>query len=89
MMQYEFEELIGKPVKYDDYNIIEKVYTFYPGHFNKKLIAEMYEAFGMRIFKDLNPVAQEFMDMEKELATARGRLRALEECYQQMKEGVI
>jgi hypothetical protein len=71
-MKHEFEEKVNaidcnKKFTQEQYEIIERVYTFYPGISNKDEVVEMFVKYGMIIFNDLLPRAQAFADIQDEI----------------------
>ena len=42
MLKEEFEERIGHPVSAEDYELIDRVYTWYPGIHDKDDIVKIY-----------------------------------------------
>jgi len=73
MMKAEFESRIGKTVSQEEYEVIDKVYTFHPTFSEtngKDEIAELYNKFGFSVIQSMVPVAdaEAFLD-ERELLT--------------------
>ncbi|KKL28100.1 hypothetical protein LCGC14_2378570 [marine sediment metagenome] len=65
MTRNEFEKKIESKISEMDYEIIEKVYLYYPGIDNaegKVQVADLYSQFGMNIFHDMHKRA---IDMER------------------------
>lgn len=76
---------VEKPTD-EEYEIIEKVYTFHPSISiteGKRQIAELYVNFGMSIIQDMKPRAAIMEKKEKELRAARA---ALEEVQKEIAE---
>lgn len=90
MMKSEFDTLLGKNSKAEDYKIVEFVYTYHPLNFSKEAVANLYKEFGVLIFKDMYDRAEEAQRLEREIGKVKGKLRELEEEYMQLgkrKEG--
>lgn len=64
MLQQEFEERIGQAVTWEDYQIIDTVYSWYPEDMSKDQMAELWKIGGMRLIKDLYPTAARMMDIQ-------------------------
>lgn len=67
MMKHEFEERIKGTVSFEDYEIIELVYTFHPAIKNvegKDQIAKLYKSFGMDFIKAMLPHAEAILKAE-------------------------
>lgn len=94
MMKSEFEKLCQEfapekgPFSIDDtaYNIIEKVYNFYPNFGDKMEAVRLYDQYGIRIFKDLMKTTQEVIDLDDEIAAIKKTIRDYEERIEKLKE---
>ena len=75
MMKSEFEKLTKKEVTQEQYNIIETVYTFYPGIDDKQYFCNLYLALGPVMIVDLYPRAQRIEEIENQI-----RALQLEKC---------
>lgn len=70
MMKHEFEDRIKATVSVEDYEVIEKVYTFHPiidETDGKDHIAKLYKLGGMALINDMVPRAQEAQKLEDEI----------------------
>lgn len=73
MKKQEFEQLVGTTVSDEDYNIIEKVYHYYPFFrriSGKEEAVRLYKEFGMTIFRDLFPRAEKIWTETRQLSRA-------------------
>lgn len=80
MTKQEFEDLIGKKVTIDEYNLIELVYTFHPSISEidgKQQIALLYNTFGMRVIRDMEGTARKAQVLEEAIITKRNELDRL------------
>ena len=70
MMKKEFEDLIVKKISNEDYEIIEQVYLDYPGigTNGKQVVANLYNQFGLVIFKDMLPRAQKVNELMHDIS---------------------
>ena len=66
MLKEEFEERIGHPVSAEDYELIDRVYTWYPGIHDKDDIVKIYALLGMTGIKDLTPRCLRLIDLERQ-----------------------
>lgn len=71
-MKSEFEARIGKTVSQEEYEVIDKVYTFHPAFSETKgkdEIAELYNKFGFSVIQSMVPVAdaEAFLDGKERL----------------------
>ena len=73
MMKSEFEELVDEEIDQDDYKKIETVYVWYPAFGDKRMAAQLYREFGMRIFEDMYPRAKKAEDLDFEIGNAKAR----------------
>jgi hypothetical protein len=64
MLQNEFEERIGQAVTWEEYQIVDTVYSWYPEDMSKDQMAELWKIGGMRLIKDLYPTAARMMDLD-------------------------
>lgn len=78
MMKHEFEALAGVVVSQEDYNIIERVYTFYPKISHKLDVVKLYNQFGMVIFRDLLTRAERLAELEFERQRLKTELNLVE-----------
>ncbi len=70
MMKNEFEEMIGRSVTDEEYQLIEEVYMWHPAIRNasgKEEVAELYKSFGIVIFYDMYPRAKKAKDIEEHI----------------------
>lgn len=70
MMKNEFEEMIGRSVTDEEYQLIEEVYLWHPAirsASGKEEVAELYKSFGIVIFYDMYPRAKKTKDIEKNI----------------------
>lgn len=70
MMKNEFEEMIGRSVTDEEYQLIEEVYLWHPAirsASGKEEVAELYKSFGIVIFYDMYPRAKKAKDIEKNI----------------------
>lgn len=92
MMKQEFENLIGKEVSDKDYEVIDRVYTFHPAISEtegKKQIADIYNAGGMTVIRDMLEAADIMNSLEKELEEARAALEKVVRRIQNVKDNGI
>ena len=87
MMKEEFMELANvKDIPAEDYQLIEFIYTWHPlikDTTGKLQVAGLYENFGISIFKEMLPKAQEARDLESKLSEA---MKVVEEIKQHLAE---
>lgn len=91
MTKQEFKELTKRSFTDDEYEIIEKVYTFYPTISNtegKKQIAYLYDNFGMCIIKDMSIRASKTMLVEQQLLKQANELEETQKKLENLKKGV-
>lgn len=92
MTKHEFEIRSGQEVTDDDYEIIEKVYTWHPvisETEGKEQIVTLYKTGGMPLINSMMEAASLMMDLEKEKNQAMGRLRKIHNRIRMMKKGNI
>jgi hypothetical protein len=80
MMKNEFEALLGHSIVNADYDIVEKVYMYYPtviGADGKDMYAEMYKYFGIRVFEDMLMRSEKAEELEKVIHDAQIKLKKL------------
>lgn len=90
MMIEEFEKLVGKTVKAEEYKVIELVYTWHPAISNttgKKQMADLYTNFGMSVIKGMVPVAQKMSEIDNERRKLQAKMDMLKEREEMLKEG--
>lgn len=66
MLKEEFEERLGHPVSAGDYDLIDRVYTWYPGIHDKDDIVKIYALLGMTGIKDLTPRCLRLIELGKQ-----------------------
>jgi len=82
MMKAEFEKLVGKTVADEEYEIIEKVYTWHPSISNtngKEQMVYLYKKLGILVIKEMEETAdlcKEIDDMERVLKNQLENLKA-------------
>lgn len=84
MMKNEFEELVQTTLTQKEYNIIEKVYMYYPNISDTKGKAQMkylFDNFGMQVFIDMLPTALKGEEYYTSIQKAKSELNALQEQY--------
>nr|DAV48822.1 MAG TPA: hypothetical protein [Caudoviricetes sp.] len=70
MMKNEFEEMIGRSVTDEEYQLIEEVYMYHPAirtASGKEEVAELYKSFGIVIFYDMYPRTQKAKEIEENI----------------------
>ena len=81
MMKEEFLEVAGlKNISDSDYELIETVYVWHPlisDAIGKEQVAELYKNFGIGIFKEMKPKAEEAQRLELELSDALNKADAI------------
>lgn len=90
MMIEEFEKLVGKTVKKEEYKVIELVYTWHPAISNttgKKQMAYLYINFGISVIKGMVPVAQKMYEIDKERRELQGKMDMLKFREEMLVEG--
>ena len=88
MMKHEFEQIAGIKVTNEDYKEIEFVYTWHPAIPDvngKQVIANIYNAGGMMIIKDMKATAQKWFERNMELTEIQKQILEL----QKQKDEVI
>ena len=83
MMKQEFEKLanISIPLDQCEYEVIETVYSYYPGIHHvkgKEQVAELYKAFGLRIFEDMLKRAETTRDIGEKINEHKRQIADLE-----------
>lgn len=92
MCKEEFQNLVGMEVSYEDYKIIEKVYNFHPvvnEVSGKKEVAELYKSFGMVVFYDLLPRAEEYCELNERLNQAQAEVNRIKQEMEELAHGSI
>jgi len=87
MMKQEFEELIQKEITKEEYDLIEMIYTTYPGiHdvYGKKQVADLYKVYGIRIFEDMLPRAEKIYQLEMQILDKKAQISQLEKELQKL-----
>lgn len=77
MMHNEFEKLSGKSVTPDEYNLIEFIYQWHPSisdNNGKEQIISLYSIGGLRLIRDMKPVAELNHQIQKEIDEAKNRM---------------
>lgn len=64
MLRIELEERIGRVVSDEQYNLINHVYMHHPADFSQQLVADLWKAGGLEIFKKLTPAADRMNELE-------------------------
>ena len=77
MLQQEFEERIGQSITWEDYQIVDTVYSWYPVDMSKDQMAEIWKIGGMRLIKDLYPTAARMMELQERIENVTKRMEAL------------
>ena len=67
----------------DDYRIIETVYTYYPAFGDKLAAALLFDAYGIKIFKDMYPRAAQVRSCEERVEKL---CREYEEAKKELQE---
>lgn len=81
MMKQEFEKLIEKEITKEEYDLIEMVYSTYPGISNvhgKKQVADLYKVYGIRIFEDMFPRSEKIYQLEIRIRDKKVQINQLE-----------
>ena len=92
MTKQEFEKIIGKEINDKDYYLIDRVYIFHPAISEtngKKQIADIYNAGGMEVIRNMVETADIMSELEKELSTARMALERVKTRIQNVRENGI
>ena len=81
MTKLEFEALVGREISVEDYQVIDVVYMYYPDRLitEKSLLADLYKACGMRVFRDLYPRAREICELDAQIRALQVQLQGLRE----------
>lgn len=90
MMREEFEKLVGKNVSDEEYEVIEKVYTWHPAIKNstgKQQIAQLYTDYGMSVIRGMKKVADYMMELDKERQEIRNKLEIIKKREEMLAEG--
>lgn len=87
MMREEFEKLVGKSVNTEEYEIIEKVYTWHPTIKDKEHIAKLYTDFGMAVIRAMVPVANYMIEIDEESRILKRKEHLLDVRARMLKEG--
>lgn len=85
MMKDEFKALVSRAFTHEEYEAIEKVYTFHPSVRDvggKEQIARLFDDFGIRVILDMLPTAVRAEEIQAE--RARG-LRLVAEADNEME----
>lgn len=91
MTAAEFASRTNRTFTTEEYEKIEKVYTFHPcidPAKGKDQIADLYETFGMRIILDMLPTAEKAEKIEDEIRSTRSRLDSLKAQMEDFKQGI-
>lgn len=70
MLKTEFEGLVGRTLSDECYDIVETVYTFHPcisETKGKEQIGKLYQMGGMRLMRDMYPVAEVARKLEDKI----------------------
>ena len=90
MMKEEFEKLVGKSVSNNDYEVIEKVYTWHPAIrecSGKEQIARLYNEFGMSVIRGMVAVVEHMIKLEEERLELKRRREWLNVRTKRLEEG--
>ena len=93
MTKTEFEKLLGPTTQFptqQEYDIIEKVYTWHPSISNtkgKKQVAMLYDNFGITIFYDMLGRSEKVMELKEEVRKAKAKLSSLEIEMEELAKG--
>lgn len=88
MMKSEFEEIIGRTVKEEEYDAIEFVYTWHPAISDtdgKQQIADLYKAGGMAVINDMSKRALMARDIEAMISKCQTRMNFLKDKLVELK----
>ena len=88
MMKEEFEKLVTRPFTASEYKEIEYVYNYHPSIENKAQIASLYDEFGMRIIRDMQPTAEKAEEYESEMRALRAKLYYVKAAYENLRRGL-
>ncbi len=86
------EDMVGHVMRVsdEDYDVIEKVYTFHPSISEtdgKNQIARLYLEYGMSIIRDMEPRAALMEKKEEELRDVQARTRQLQIEIEEIRQG--
>lgn len=90
MIKSEFEEMIGRSVTDEEYQLIEEVYMWHPAIRNasgKEEVAELYKSFGIVIFYDMYPRAKKAKDIKEHIQLIDKTREALVDKLKLLKMG--
>ena len=84
MMKHEFEKLanISIQLTQGEYEVIETVYSYYPGIHHvkgKEQVANLYKTFGLRIFEDMLKRAETVRDIEDKIIEFNRKISILKD----------
>lgn len=91
MNKKEFENLTGVEIPDEDYRIIETVYHFHPvvsEVSGEEEVAELYKSFGMVIFYDMLPRAEQNRGLERQLNQAQVDMNYIRQDMEELRRGV-
>lgn len=77
MIKREFEDKLGATVSQEEYELIEKVYMYYPGINNKAEIASLFKIGGLILINDMLPRAEKIADLESRMSSLNTELNKL------------
>ena len=89
MLRTEFEERLGQRAEElttDQWNIIDYVYLNHPMFDDKDKAAKLYKMYGVSIFKQLKPIAEQFAAAYNTAQNAQREANRLQAVYDQMVE---
>ena len=100
MTKQEFERILNygkrdsdkKYITIEEYRLVEKIYTFHPSISEtqgKAQVADLYDVFGIRVFKDMEPTADKARQLEDEIHKKKYELNGLLDKYHDLKGGAI
>lgn len=92
MTKQEFEKIIGKEISEKDHYLIDRVYTFHPAISEtegKKQMADIYNAGGMEVIRNMVETADIMSELEKELSVAKMALERVKARIQNVRENGI
>ena len=89
MMKHEFEKLanISIQLTQSEYEVIETVYSYYPGIHHvkgKEQVAELYKTFGLRIFEDMLKRAETIESIQNKIVEHKRQISELENDHQSL-----
>lgn len=92
MNKLEFEGLIGKEVTNDEFNVIDRVYSYHPAISSdsvdaKKQVAAIYSMFGMVVFYDMLDRAEKVADCDMRLRLQRSKVVSLQKELEMLRKG--